>query len=468
MERLTVFRCDGGERVGAGHVARCLQLAAAFRLAGEPIMFAGLYDGIARRLLSAAGVPTVPPSTAPGGIPPGASAAVVDSYEISDAELSSLQRVLPVAAICDRQRAPAVTAAISYRADAESLALPDGTTGILGPDYAPVEPALTRARRRRGFDRVLVTMGASQAARAPLLEALRALSDSDGREIFVAGAMELPSDLAGRAQVRAGVERGLRDRIEWADAAVAAAGTTAYDFACAGLPAVLRTIAAHQRPFAKSLEAAGTALVATGDDGAGIASAVAALADPARRERLAAGGPALIDGYGAFRARDAILDAFAGRSVRQPLRYRPATAADSEPILRWRNEPATRAASRTTEPIEENTHRRWLAGRLANPAEPLLVIERAGEPVGSVRFDREDSDAEISIVLDPAHRATGLGTRAVRETCELSFAADPRLGGVIATVRAANAPSRRAFANAGFVIEQCDATWASMRLPRPG
>jgi spore coat polysaccharide biosynthesis predicted glycosyltransferase SpsG/RimJ/RimL family protein N-acetyltransferase len=467
MERLTVFRCDGGQRVGAGHVARCLQLAAAFRLAGEPILFAGRYDGIARRLVTAAGVPTASPSAAPAGIPARATAAVVDSYEIGDEELSTVQRVLPVAVICDGQRAPAVTAAITYRADAESLELPAGTIGILGPDYAPVDPTLTRARRRRGFDRVLVTMGASTAARGPLLEALRVLGDIDGREIFVAGAVELPRDLAGRAQLRAGVEPGLRDRIEWADAAVAAAGTTAYDFACAGLPAVLQAIAANQQPFARSLEAAGTALLAMGNGGPGISGAVAALADPARRDRLAAGGPALIDGYGAFRARDAILDAFAGRPLRRPLRYRPATAADAEPILRWRNDPATRAASRTTEPIDDDTHERWLERRLADPAEPLLVIERAGEPVGSVRFDREDSDAEISIALDPAHRGAGLGTRAIRETSELSFAADPWLGAVIATVRTGNTASQRAFTNAGFVIEQRDATWARMRLPRP-
>ena len=38
----------------------------------------------------------------------------------------------------------------------------------------------------------------------------------------------------------------------------------------------------------------------------------------------------------------------------------------------------------------------------------------------------------------------------IGESCELSFAADPGLGGVIATVRTANIPSQRAFAKAGL------------------
>ena len=52
MDRgLTVaLRCDGDERVGAGHVGRCLPIALALRRVGHDV-FVGSYGGVAERLL---------------------------------------------------------------------------------------------------------------------------------------------------------------------------------------------------------------------------------------------------------------------------------------------------------------------------------------------------------------------------------------------------------------------------------
>lgn len=462
-----LFRCDGGTRVGAGHIARCLQIAAAFRHAGKPIVFVGRYEDLPGQLVTRAKVPTVLPSGGPAGVPAGAGGVVVDSYEIAANELLELERSVPVAAIIDGEQVPEVTAVLSYRSDADRLRIPRRTTGILGADYAPVSPVLTRGRRRRDFKRLLVTMGASGAGLAALPDVVRALAELDV-EIFVAGVRELPAEMVSRGRLEAGIEPTLVERICWADAAVAAAGTTAYDFACAGLPALLQPIAANQEPFAKALATNGVALLAARGNAAALAQSVDELADPRVRERLAVSGPALIDGYGAYRARDAILDAFSGRRPMEPLRYRPATPADGELILRWRNDPATRAASRRSELIDHGSHARWLNARLERIREPLLIVEASGGPVGSVRFDRAGNEAEISIGLDPASRGAGIGQRAIRETCEFQFAADPGLLGVVATVRRGNVASEHAFAHAGFAVRDSDPEWLRMRLARPG
>ena len=120
----------------------------------------------------------------------------------------------------------------------------------------------------------------------------------------------------------------------------------------------------------------------------------------------------MIDGYGAFRVRDALRAVLGGGSPPEPIRYRPATAEVS--VLRdWRNDPKARAASRTTHEIEIGEHERWLAGVLADPGRRLFVAETADGPAGSVRFDIEGDEAEISVVVAPERRLGGLGTRIV-------------------------------------------------------
>lgn len=98
------------------------------------------------------------------------------------------------------------------------------------------------------------------------------------------------------------------------------------------------------------------------------------------------------------------------------LRLRPATAADATLLLAWRNDEATRLASHHTEPVHPEDHARWLDALLRNPARRLFIAEAHGEPVGSVRADRDDDGAchELSWTVAPSARGRGFGARMVR------------------------------------------------------
>lgn len=413
---MIAFRCDGGDSVGAGHVARCLQIAAAFRMAGEEPLFVGQFDGLAAALLENGGMEAVAPAPdVPLGLPPGAGLAVLDSYE-----LELRQAGVPVAVIEDGPpRGGGGAVAIDYHLDASGPA-------IAGPAYAPVAPTLAAARRERGFQRALVTVGGGSGGEELLSAALAACRDH-GLEPVEMGA-------------------GLAGAIEQADVAVSAAGLTAYELACAGVPAALVSIAPNQERVARTFADARLAL--TGDDPGRL---VGRLADPGVRESLAAAGPAAVDGYGAFRIRDALRAIVAGAPVTEPLRYRPATAADSERQLEWRNDPATRAVSRTTHEIQPAEHERWFEGVLRDGDRRLLVVEDRAGPAGSVRFDVDGPEAEISVMIAPERRSGGLGTRAVRESSELLLASTPAVERVRAEVAEGNEGSLGAFRRAGFV-----------------
>ena len=444
---MIAFRCDGGARVGAGHVARCLQIALAFEAAGTATRFVGTYGGIAADLLAAAGVTSVAPAGDETlGVGAGVRAVVVDSYEIEPARIEAAGRALPLAAVVDDGAAPAVAAALSYHLDAEQrIAVPGETRRILGVDWAPVSPALSAARRARGLASALVTAGGGDAGREVARDAAMALLAIDpALEVFVAAP---GAPLVEDARVTWDTLRGgLAERIAWADVAVSAAGSTPYDLACAGVPMALRAFAANQRPILRAFVDRG---LASGD--------VSRLGDAGARAALAAAGPRHVDGYGAFRARDALAAAFAGRPAPRVLRYRPATAADADRLLAWRNDPHVREMSFRPDPIGIAQHRAWLAGVLADAERTLLVAESGGAPVGTVRFDRDRARAQISIAVAPEARGRGLGTQMIAETTELQLAAHPQLADVLAEVQARNLPSLKAFERAGYLPAAADA-----------
>jgi UDP-2,4-diacetamido-2,4,6-trideoxy-beta-L-altropyranose hydrolase len=185
MQRVAL-RCDGDDRLGAGHVARCLRLAAALERRGARCELIGRHEGPAGELVAAAGVATRPPEDgAPAGRPPCADALVVDSYELPHSEIEAAARELPVAVLIDGDAAPAGVTVLSYHLDAAER-LP-AARGLLGPDFAPLDPRSAAARRPRGTRRVLVTLGGGEAGRAVLASALEELGRRGGEhELFVA------------------------------------------------------------------------------------------------------------------------------------------------------------------------------------------------------------------------------------------------------------------------------------------
>jgi spore coat polysaccharide biosynthesis predicted glycosyltransferase SpsG/RimJ/RimL family protein N-acetyltransferase len=445
------FRCDGGARVGAGHVARCAQLARAFRVAGADVVFCGEYDGTAEQLVAAEGFETVAPADGPAGLPAGLDAAVVDSYEIPAAEIEAAVAGLPVAVVEDHAQAPRATAVIAYHVDAERrTAIPDGSAAVVGPRFAPIRPEFTTARRARGHARALVTAGGGEAGSRLISSAVEELLRVEGIEqvaVAAPGTVSVPDD--PRVERRPTEPGEMLALVRGADLAVSAAGLTPYELACAGVPAVIVAVADNQLPVARAFDEARLAIGLDAPDGP-LADAIGRLADASVRERLAAAGPAVVDGYGAFRARDAVIAAIQGVAPPAPLTYRPATPADSELLHRWRNDFEVRSVSRSTEPVAREEHDAWLASALGNSELTLLIVHDGPDPVGTVRFDREGDSAEISVTIAPGRRGGGLGTRAIREAGELELAARPELREIVAEVGERNPPSLLAFERAGF------------------
>ena len=288
------FRCDGDAHVGGGHVARCIPLAGAFADLGWRPVFVGMYSGIADWLLRRSGLETLTPDEGPCGLADGWSAAVIDSYTIPGREVCAAAKLRPTVTLAEARRCEDVGVVLDYHVDAPSpdiAALPSERI-VAGPQYAPLEAALAKARRRRtSVERVLVTVGGTAAAQR---------AAGDVRELV---AREFPA--AALVALPGAAPTALVDVLPDVDLAVSAAGVTAYELACAGVPALVVAIVENQRRVARACNAAGIAVGVDGlqsDAASAMRQGLARLADPDVRASLAAAGPRVFDGHGAERA----------------------------------------------------------------------------------------------------------------------------------------------------------------------
>jgi len=197
---------------------------------------------------------------------------------------------------------------------------------LLGARYAPVRQAFVEARasvppvaERVGRVTVLLGGGASAPLAARVLEALAGAAEA--LEItVVAGPAGAPDAALARAAVAAraacvAAPADLAPLLARSDLVVSGGGTTKYELALLGIPAILVPMTDHQIPLTAAFASAGIAA----DEGPGAFDAIRfrarfdALRDDRRaREEMRARGRAAVDGLGARRVAQAIEEELLG------------------------------------------------------------------------------------------------------------------------------------------------------------
>jgi len=135
----------------------------------------------------------------------------------------------------------------------------------------------------------------------------------------------------------------------------------------------------------------------------------------------------------------------------EQVQLRRATPADLALYFQWTNDSEVRKNAFHQDMISLEQHRKWFAKKLSDPNAILYVCERKGVPVGQVRIDLENQNGIISYSVDKSHRGKGIGKILIRQTIEalLTTFAD-RYKILIAKVRPENTPSVQIFQSLGF------------------
>jgi UDP-2,4-diacetamido-2,4,6-trideoxy-beta-L-altropyranose hydrolase len=241
------------------------------------------------------------------------------------------------------------------------------------------------------------------------------------------------------------------EQMAWADLAISAAGSTAWELAFMGVPSLLIVAADNQAGVARAMQMVGAARVLEAPEPEAVETAVVALAtDREARREMSARGRAVVDGRGVERVLRVLGTLSEGTSGNRIV-LRRAGPGDALDLLRIANDPGVRANAFSPDPISLESHLAWYGRRLASAGTAIWVIELAGVVAAQVRYDRQQDGetAEIGYAVSSAFRGMGLGTRILELTWKLACQV-LGVGEVHGVVIEGNTASVRAFEKAGF------------------
>lgn len=472
-----LFRCDASVEVGIGHAMRSLAFAETLRWAGWSCMFAMNREAttVAPALLRCDIELEVADSEEAIDLN-GARLAVVDSYKL-DADFER----------CIREQGAAVIAfddLANRKHDCEVLV--DPTPGRSGDEYADFVPAdcrvlvgakyaiiadrwlshrhATRSRLRaaRPVDRIIVSMGGTDPfdATRRVLAGIAASGVKAHVDVVIgAGTPHRAqlTDLAGPSLTVHVDHPDVAALAAEADLAIGAAGTSSFERAVLGLPAILIPLASNQYSVAAAFSAARAADVAPAEsinDAETFGARIAALADDAnRRTVMSQRAATLTDGRGRLR----LLAASAGRVMSRfgrVVTLRLAECNDELWLLRLQQQESTRRFARHPAIPSAAEHAAWFAAALEDSERLLMIVDVDGKPCGMLRLDKLPGGAacfEISIAIDGGRQGEGIGRSALGLVRNLAPGAD-----LIATVNSANQASLALFSAAGFTPDGHD------------
>lgn len=472
-----VIRVDAGSEIGGGHVMRGRAVAEALARRGWQAVFVARPE-YAADVKTLCGAFEVVPFDASANceaeaiisrIPEGCDALLVDHYGLG-AEFEArcrhwARQVVVIEDFPNRDHACdiLIDPTAGREPDAYARRNPEIAQCLTGPHYAPLRAQFTQARwklDRAAQDderprRVLVALGATDPANVTdtALSALDALVGPLEIEVVLSSRAAHKDEVARRVGAMRHDTRFHLDvedmaaLMKWADFAIGAGGSGAWERCCLGLPTIALQLADNQREVLEGLWHAGAATIPAALDADAIRDAAAALMDDSQaRGGMAQAGRKLCDGLGAERIAIALEEPVRAADG-APVRLRPAEDRDVLILLAWQRDPETRRYARVARVPSESEHRRWFAEKLVDPNCIFQILEHKEQPAGFVRLDRikERGGFEVSIGVAPEKR----GIKIARGGLALIRRLLPECR-LLAYVNPENEASLKLFAAAGY------------------
>jgi UDP-2,4-diacetamido-2,4,6-trideoxy-beta-L-altropyranose hydrolase len=278
-------------------------------------------------------------------------------------------------------------------------------------------------RRWQGWQReippiarkVLVTLGGADPDNVTL-KAIQALKQADmpgleGRIVIGPANPHLEllkKEIGGDSRLQLLTDvADMPDLMAWADVCISAGGTTCFELAFMGLPSIVMVLSDNQSELAEGLGCAGIALN-LGWFHQVTAHQITAevnilLHDGEQRGHMSQLGRQLADHEGCNRILRAM--GFSGLVVR------PVREEDVDLLWKWANDPDARQSAFQTKSITWKEHRQWFARKRRDPqCYQFIALNDQGVPIGQLRFDISDDEAEVDVSVDKNERRRGYGS----------------------------------------------------------
>jgi UDP-2,4-diacetamido-2,4,6-trideoxy-beta-L-altropyranose hydrolase len=486
------LRADASQKIGIGHVKRCLSLAGALQEAGAEVRLVARDLGVStlewaenfgifqHKLATPKADVRVD-----GHVPHSAWAeigwqedavdtsealadwrpdwVVVDHYSF-DARWHSLvagtlnSSIAVIDDLADRDLAANLLVDHNYHEDHRKkygLRVDVGTPIVGGPRFALLAKAYAESPKfcvREKVGSIGIFMGGADSGNMSslALRACRQVVEFDGIvEIVTTRANPQIEELKALASQFEGT-RIVCDLPDLAvffcrhDLQIGAGGSAAWERCCMGVPTLALVVAENQRTVVEELASLGALRTTTSTSLEHVSNGLRELLTSTElRREISALARSLVDGLGAKRV--------ALRMLRKSVTVRPASIADAAKMYSWRNHTITRSASKDSSEISWDEHNKWI-GRVLRERGRLLLVGSVGKfEIGIVRFDQSrDGTTMVSLYLDPDCFGLGLGQNLLNAGEAHARAHFGNIQSFVAEILESNAASCKTFAACGY------------------
>ncbi len=436
--RCALFRCDASPVIGLGHIYRCLTLAEKLHDAGWRVQFAineaavdlikipysdllvitnDLSEADEAKYFSSLGICV--------------DLLIIDHYQRSESfERCAKQwvnQIFVIDDLCDRKHLCdfLLDQTVGRDNNAYKHLVPPDCVSFIGPDFALLRTQFIKARffppdssvENKSFH-IVVSLGGT-ASRQLTDRVVKAIVSSNIVTTIdvVAGASEgLSTPETSDIKLHRNVS-DMASLLVNADLAIGAAGGTALERCCMGLPSLLIATAPNQSSNITGLVNAGAGIYlgaeATISEETIVKVLSAIVQDKKKLRHMARSSAAVCDGLGAWRILEKLCPSknFHDEAV-SLLR---ATVHHCDVMFQWQNELNARRFSRNEKAPSYEEHIDWLNKVLSSTASDLSIIMLNGEPCGVIRVDADvmQGRLEVSILLSSHYRSKGVGKAAL-------------------------------------------------------
>lgn len=448
---------EGGEKIGFGHLARCIALIQGFRGTGRRLEIKFIVNGDTRARdflkLNKANFRIfnwLKDYKMTMDLIGGSAIVVIDSYLAPKsfyAKIKSLSESPYVAVIDDYNRlnydANVIINPSVCNEDEAGYAKKSQVKHLVGPKYVILRKefwAPSKKKISRNLKKVMITFGGVK--HTCLVEKITDLLIGLKLNLSIVNPQNEPF-----------TSERMRSLMERADLCISAGGQTTYELARCGVPAISICFAHNQKRNLECWQRMGFIKYLgwhnRKDMCVKLKSAILNLSDYQRRLIISRLGRKLIDGRGVGRIIKFIL-----RQTKDNIVLRNPTNKDMLDLWKWRNNLKVRNWCFNKEKISLGSHKAWFTKIMREPKVKMYIAEERGKKIGVIRMDGSGKKALVNVNLNPHFMGHGLGARLIR-LGTLKFLEEMKTQSDIhALIEEDNQASRNAFVKAGYVRDK--------------
>lgn len=477
--KTAVFRVDASNKIGHGHLYRCMTLAHVLHEYGYEIYFISIkFDSFPSGIVVPYTLLYIEEKSDSESfkeyefneeedslktisvLPKKCDLLIVDHYAISEKWESQLKQhccnILVIDDLANRSHeCDYLVDTLPGRQQEEYLPLVNMNAKLfLGPDYALLREDFYKTRNlakiRRdnfsGISNIIISFGGSDTAlyvedtlnkliESGYTEKIKVvMSSSQAEKVEILKDRFNSSDTSFHMDIK-----NMAEELVNADLAIGAVGVSSFERCCLGLPSLAMVIAGNQDRLAHELD--NRQVVTLLDQNFG-SKALKELLDRDKEywKRISYKAFKLCDGLGAFR--------LASRITGQipKIKLRKVKETDCDLLYQWQIEPGNRKFSRDENiPLKED-HEIWFKDKLSSNTTAIYIVQFRGMDCGYVRLDHyDDQSEEVSIMLSKQYRGLGLAKAALKSVTDMT-----KYDRLMAEIHPNNEASKKIFLSSGY------------------